>query len=441
MAEPTPIEVPPGYFGNGTPYAAMGRYADGNHVRFRNGFATPIGGWTRRKQQTGADIPPIFAGEVGVETARNALAWVDNSGGPHIVIGTNAGLYHVTSTGTVVEITPTIFIPGSTDSSEVTGYGVGKYGAQAYGTVRTGTGFSIDPIASWSFALFGEVLLAQFRSDGPVYQWRPGVDALANPVVAAPINAQGVLVTNERIAMTIHRQPRLVSWSDVEDYTDWTPTVINQAGSLTLGGEGELVAHKQVGRDILILSTKDAQLGRYLGPPFVYGFDQIGQNCGILAPNSMVVAAGRAFWFGPGGFWTYDGSVRRLPSEIDDWIRGRMSEAQISKTTGFQLPAFREIWWLFQSQSGDDCDSYVVFNFDDETWSHGEIERTVGLTPGPTNSPLMIDHQGVLWDHGIIRHDPRAAAVDRDRADRGRERRSAARRAVAVPGPEVNRAP
>jgi hypothetical protein len=377
-------------------------------VRFRAGFATPIGGWVRRKRQdTGAPMDPVFAGATGVEMARNLVAWVDNAGGPHIVVGSNRGLYHVSSVGLTTNITPAGFVAGNVDSSEIVGYGVGLYGRDAYGTKRSGTGFAVDPVASWSLALFGENLIAQFRNDGKLYQWRPGTDVLAVPITGAtvddivPVNSQGVIVTSERMVMTIERQPRMVRWSDVEDPRSWLSRIENQAGFQQLGGEGELRAHRQIGRDILILSTKDAHIGKYLGPPFVYGFEQVGQNCGTIAPLSLVVAAGRGYWVGPGGFWTYDGSVRRLVSEIDDWIRDRFSQPQISKTSGYLQPGHREIWWLFQSQTGTDCDAYVVYNYDDDTWSHGEIERTVGLTSGPSSNPLMIDYQGVLWDHEI----------------------------------------
>lgn len=399
MQEPMPITLPPGFFGNGTPYSAMGRYYTGNLVRFVEGFARPVGGWARRLDSLGVPIPPLFA-DPETEAPRLAISWTDNLAATHIVVGTNLGLYHIGSSGSVSDISPAGFTGGEKDSQYIIGYGTGRYGREAYGTSRTGSGAPLDQVANWSFSTFGEILLAQFRGTGPLYKWAPG-DGAATPITEAPEDAQGVLVTSERIVMTIKRQPRLVEWSDSESLTDWTPAIVNTAGSQVLSGLGDLQAIVQVGRDILILSTEDAWIGRYIGAPFIYGFEPIGQNCGCTAPNSVAVVAGRAYWFGRGGFWTYDGTVRKLESEVEDWVRGNISATAITKMVAVEQPGFREIWWFFQSSDGDDCDTYITFNHAGNHWTFGALPRGAGIPPGVSQTPVYVGTDGILYNHDL----------------------------------------
>ena len=56
-----PIELPPGMMRNGTPYAARGRWVDGNFVRWHDGSLRPIGGWGQRQtiEVNPADSTPV----------------------------------------------------------------------------------------------------------------------------------------------------------------------------------------------------------------------------------------------------------------------------------------------------------------------------------------------------------------------------------------------
>ena len=44
-----PLQIPAGFYRNGTDYDASGRWRDGSLVRWRDGSLRPIGGWQERK--------------------------------------------------------------------------------------------------------------------------------------------------------------------------------------------------------------------------------------------------------------------------------------------------------------------------------------------------------------------------------------------------------
>ena len=39
----------------------------------------------------------------------------------------------------------------------------------------------------------------------------------------------------------------------------------------------------------LILTTRDAHVANYIGPPYVYGIERVGTSCGLAANGACVV--------------------------------------------------------------------------------------------------------------------------------------------------------
>jgi len=257
-----PISLQPGLYKNGTAYGGKLRWADSNLVRWKDGSIRVVGGWERRKNSTGENIPALY-NNAAIEAPRNIFAWTDNAGARHIVVGTNRALYYINSSGAKSTITPAGFTPASRDSGLAVGYGTFSYGLSSYGTPRTFSGAIPTPVASWDFAAWGEKLLAQFRGDGKLYEWTVGT-AAALPISTSPDGMQDFLVTDERIVMGIGNEtdPRIVQWSASEDNTNWTPAVTNQAGSLTLAGTGPLLAITQIMNELLIISQNEVYAGR-----------------------------------------------------------------------------------------------------------------------------------------------------------------------------------
>jgi hypothetical protein len=399
-----PLDLRPGVFKNGTAYSGRGRWADSNLVRWKDNAIRPVGGWQRRTDSSNDDIAALFA-DASLEAPRSIIAWTSLAGSRHVVIGTNLKLYHLTASGAVADITPSGFTGGAKNSGLLSGYGVGPYGAEAYGTARSGRGLVPTPVASWSFDLWGEDLIAQFRGDGPVYKWQPNVDSEALPITQAPEDFQGVVVTDERILMGIDGPSRLVQWSDSEDRTEWTPDATNQAGSLTLAGNGRLIAIAKVVNTILVIGADDAYAGRYLGPPFVYGFERVSDACGIMSANALVVADRFAMWPCGRNMWRFDGAqVSPVRADMVDFFLRDLNRNEASKTFGFQLRDFREIWWVYQSNGSTtgEPDSYICYDYEQDHWTRGKLDRTIGIDRSPAlRDPVMVSPAGLIFNHEL----------------------------------------
>ena len=193
--------------------------------------------------------------------------------------------------------------------------------------------------------------------------------------------------------------PKKVQWSDLEDNTDWTPTPTNQSGSFNVNGNGKLFTAVRVKGQILLLSTIDAHSATYVGLPFVYSFERVGSNCGVVSTNGVVATDTFATWFGEGQFFIYDGIVKPLPSDVSDYVFSDYNISQKSKIYGFNNSASSEVWWFYPSSDSTENNRYVAWNYKENHWIVGELPRTCAEDRGTYSNPMMIGDDYKLYEH------------------------------------------
>ena len=130
----------------------------------------------------------------------------------------------------------------------------------------------------------------------------------------------------------------------------------------------------------------------YLGPPYVYGIDQVGTSCGLAAHLAYATVDAGVYWMGLNSFFAYTGNnVQELPCDVADYVFSDINRAQISKTFAMPLQGFGEIFWFYPSASSTENDRYVVYNFVENTWYIGQLARTAGADAGAFVLPMMCD--------------------------------------------------
>lgn len=384
----TPLKPPPGAWRNGTRYEAKGRWYDVNWVRWLNGRLRPIGGWQR------------FTESALSAPARGGIAWRDNSQFRWLAIGTADGLF-VNDSGTTLDVTPSGFVPGRVDSLYGLGWGTGDYGAEAYGTARSSSGLILEA-ATWSLDLFGELLLAVSSGDGKLYEWEPdGAGAPAVVVTGAPTDNAAVLVTDERhvVCLGAGGNPRRVQWSDQENRNVWTPSATNTAGDLDIVSNGRLLRGVRYRNENLLFTDTDLHLMRYLGPPFVYGIEQVGDANGLLGPNAVTTLDDRVVWMGENSFWMYDGVVRQIPCEISEYVFRDINILQSAKVYAGYNGEFGEVWWFYPSASSVENDRYAIWNYREGWWSYGQLARTTWVDKDVWPYAVGAGTDGHLYQH------------------------------------------
>lgn len=396
-----PIDIPPGLNKNATPYKRRGRWEDGNLVRWFNGSVRAIGGWLRRTNGVYVDIPALVANPT-LEAVRDGYAWRSNAQDQHAVFGSNLKLYHMSQLGAITDITPAGVTVSVKDASAVAGYGNNPYGAGAYGVANALIAQDTLPPNRWAFTNYGELLLACQRDVGGLYEVDPSTLTITT-VTNAPVDIQDVIVTEERIVFTVGSGPtaRLVKWSDQENRNLWVAALDNQAGEFTLAGSGKLLRVLNVLQQYLIVAENDVHVARYVAPPYVFSFELAARNCGPIAAEAVVGTERFAVWWGDTTFWLYDGTVKALPCEVMDFLLTDIEPVQVSKVSGFTNNQYGEVWWLYQSTSSTttECDSYVVWNYVDNIWTTGRLDRTCGVDKGTLTYPVQVSSAGLTYTH------------------------------------------
>jgi hypothetical protein len=393
------ISPPPGFKSHGVDLDSAGRWIDGTLIRWKNQSMRPVGGWQTWDIQasggsTSVELP------VGHAIPRRSHGWFNNNESPYIAVSTADAIYVAAVDGTVTEVTPATLVVGNSTSTENLSYGGKLYGRSTYGTPRTSDGVAVQATV-WSLDNWGEDLVALSEADTSLWYWDSSAGGDATLVTDAP-KGKAMLVTQERIVMVLGADgnPRLVQWSDQEDYTVWTPLSTNQAGDFELSTDGSIERAVTVRSRTLIVTTSDAHVAVYQGPPLVYGFQRVGVGCGIAAPMTLVATDAEAYWMGSEGFFMYNGSVvRELPCDVLDLVFDQINRAEIRMAWGVSNQRHSEVWWFYPSSGSLTCDRYVAYNYRENHWLIGSLERSCGIDVSIFNRPVWLNEAGEFYFH------------------------------------------
>lgn len=294
------------------------------------------------------------------------------------------------------------------------GYGVGTYGLGGYGIGISST--AATPLRQWFFGNWGALLLAN-PTNGGIYVWDPSSGVTANPatlVATAPTANSMFIAMPERqvIALQAGGDPLLIKWSDIDDYTSWTPTVTNQAGSYRLPRGSQIIGGIQGPQMGLIWTDLDFWAMQYLNQPLVYGFTQIASGCGLISARAMGVLGGVVYWMSHNNFFNYSGSVQPIPCTVWDEIFYNLNDQQFDKITCGVNSQFNEISWYYPSQSGNgEVDSYVKYNVNENLWDYGTLVRTAFMDKSVIINPCGVDGNGLIQQHEVS-NDANGVAMD-----------------------------
>lgn len=396
------LKIPAGVVRQGVEMESEGRYYDANLVRWRNDNLRPVGGWTGYEiGATGNDV--TLTDGVDPVVARGCHMWVDNSGNAWAAFGTSDFLFIMDDDGALTDITPAGFTAGNGTAAENLGYGGKAYGIQAYGVQRDPNGVLVGA-TTWSMDNFGEDLVGCSTFDGKIYYWDTsvGVGTAAALIANAPTLCQSIIVTQERFLMAFGAQgnKRLVQWSDREDVNLWTPASTNQAGDLELQTEGTIQQAVKIRNRVLILTTTDAHVATYQRPPVVYGIQRVGTGCGAISPKAGVSIGRAAFWMGERAFFIYDGSaVTEIPCTVLDFVFDNLSYNNRGTVHAVANQKYSEIWWFYPDSGSVNPNRYVYFNYRENHWGIGALERSTGFDSGVFQYPLLTGTDGVVYEH------------------------------------------
>jgi hypothetical protein len=286
---------------------------------------------------------------------------------------------------------------GSTAASHLTGATVTNATSWVdWGEESNTAGVILAP-GSWSLDNYGQILVATVKN-GATYTWDPSAIARLTVRAAVVANAPTASIcsvvsdrdrhlflmgTETVIGDPSTQDPMFIRFSNQEDINTWNPTVTNTAGTFRLDTGNEIIGAIQ-GKDyIFVLTDQAAYTIQFVGPPFTFSVRQVGTNCGCIGQHAMIFAQGAVFWMGfGGGFFAFDGTVKQLPSLVEDFVFTNVGDnlginydaSQI--TYAYHNSLYNEVGWFYAKSGSTQLDRNVVYNFVENTWAVGSLTRT-----------------------------------------------------------------
>ena len=362
-----------------------------------------------------------------------------------VTVASTAGF---TNTGSILIGSETITYTGKTTSPDtftgctrgVSGTGSGAATTHANGTsVVQSTAFTGwgSPAATgigvqlrlWSQSNFGEDLIFNPRG-GALYYWANSASAstfnrgqLLGPSASistksgtitvdayCPSVANFVTVSdssrfviafgcNDAVAGSLVQNPMFIAWSDQESIATWYPQVTNQAGSYTLSHGSQIITAIQTRQEILVLTDSAIYSMQYLGPPYVWGFQLMGDNISIAGPNAITTINNVTYWMGTDKFYMYTGRVETLPCALRQYVYDDINLTQSYQFFAGTNEGYNEIWWFYCSANSTTVDKYVIFNHLERTWYYGTLARSYWLDSPLRATPMAAGYNGQLIYH------------------------------------------
>lgn len=315
----------------------------------------------------------------------------------------------------VVEI---LLANGVEYASGGTGWGAGTWGRGGWGSGTAIAANSNVQLRLWVFDNFGENLLANVRG-GEIYYWQPSLGyASQNRAVSlnnlpgasdVPLFSSYVVSTDERHVVAFgtnaigetEQDPLLIRWSDQEDPAMWTPTATNSAGDMRVPMGSEIVAARQTRQETLVWTDTSLHSLQYIGAPYVFSLQTLADNCSLISPNAQISVNNVTYWMGSDKFYAYSGRVETLPCSLRRYVYSDLNRAQALQIQVGLNEQYGEIIWFYCSANSFNIDRYVVFNYLEQTWYYGQMNRTAWLDSHMRGAPYACSNDGYMYQHEV----------------------------------------
>lgn len=369
LTDPNPSDVP------------MNAWSGGRNVRFKNGRSVRAQGHESVFDPLPGDREPLFAMPHLVENT------------PYWFVGTKDGIFR-TEGKSWVEVTR----KDTQEPPQVAPY-------------HASTNYN------WSGGYLSGIGIMNNRMDIP-QRVRPGEVYFKN-LENWPGNTRTKILRpfkNYLIALGITKDsvdmPTVVKWSSPADpgevpYTWDVTDPTNDAGEAPLADTAGAIVDGKKLRDSFIIYKEDSVYSmRYVGGVYVFQFQQLFDDVGMLAPNCAAEFDGKHFVVGQSDVYVHNGVQKN--SVIDGKMKGDLYNAiQAGGVDSvFVVPDYKssEIWICYQATEDAILNGYsdraMIWNWIENTWTVRDIPELLFGTFGVLDpqAPDDWDSDDAPWD-------------------------------------------
>lgn len=281
------------------------------------------------------------------------------------------------------------------------GWGVDTWGLSTWGTPRPYSSLYELLSRVWQFDSYGEDIICQ-QMDGGTYLFDTSgglVNNRATQIVGAPTRSTYAVVsipdrhlicfgTETTVGVSSTQDPMFVRYSNQEDISNFQESATNTAGGQRLTDGNRIISAVRSRGQILVFTDTALHGMQYIGPPYTFGFQQLGVNCGCIGPHAAADVNGLAFWMGTEAFYVFDGTVKKLACTVQDYVFKDINIVQGTKTHVGVNSQFNEVTWWYCSFDSNQIDRFVTYNYLENTWHVGTMARNAWTDLGTYKNPV-----------------------------------------------------
>ena len=210
--------------------------------------------------------------------------------------------------------------------------------------------------------------------------------------------------------------PLLIRWANVDadigpEPENWQPTLTNTAGFLRLSVGSRIVTALRTKQEILVWTDVSLSSLQFLGTSEVFGLQEVSSATTIFGANTVIGANNVVYWMGNDKFYTYSGRVDTLPCTLRQYVFNNINRTQQGLFFAGQNAEFNEVIWFYCTAASSEIDRYVIYNYAENIWYFGDLERTAWIDTGVIDYPVAAkDGYVYLQEYGNNDGQPNNAA-------------------------------
>tara|TARA_R110002020_G_scaffold400536_3_gene610592 strand:- start:119 stop:2257 length:2139 start_codon:yes stop_codon:yes gene_type:complete len=310
-------------------------------------------------------------------------------------------------------------VTGNTDdANDFNGWGI---------AATSGVETALNNLRLWSHDNYGEDLILNVRGGG-IYRWVENngtttravelssqtgankVPTVAMQVLTSETDRHLIILGCDPLSATGDRtgeiDPMLIAFSDQEDPLQFETLSTNTAGELRLSSGSKIIGAVKARQEIVVFTDTAIYSMQFIGPPFTFGLNLINENTGLIGPKAAVTAPSGVFFMSYDSFYLYNGTVQQLPCTVRNYVFSDINQEQGFKIHGFTNNKHSEVGWFYPSASSTEIDRYVIYNYQEQVWYYGELNRTAWLDsnieeyPQAAGSNYLFEHETGFNDDG-----------------------------------------
>ena len=200
--------------------------------------------------------------------------------------------------------------------------------------------------------------------------------------------------------------PMLIRFADVNADIGpkpevWRPELANSAGFLFVKEGSRIITGANVRQETLIWTDTSLSTLQFLGTAEVFGLQLLSSDTNIMGANAYASVNNNVYWMGTDNFFIYDGRVNVLKCPLLRYIFEDINRQQAQLVYGGTNKEFNEVIWFYCSGGATPSltiDRYVVYNYRDDIWYYGQLNRTTWIDAGSNTFPLATSG-GYIYSH------------------------------------------